>query len=98
MWVLRVIYIVELWVEIGIVFSDDQMVFTPIVSQVIERFAEVAYLVGFIVRFVDKSNTEVLVRGRFKLDGKAVGGYSFVFDSSGVPLFLGFDEVSGLNS
>ena len=47
----------------------------------IESFAEVAYLFGFIFRVVDKSNLEFLVGGRLKLDGKAVGGYSFVFNS-----------------
>ena len=38
------------------------------------------YLVGIVVRVVDESNLKFLVGGRFMLDGKAVGGYSFVFD------------------
>ena len=70
----------QLSVETGVVVSYDQLVFTPILSQVIESFAEVVYLVDFIVWVVDKSNLEFLFGGRFKLARKAVGGYSFVFD------------------
>ena len=80
MWVLRVVYIVKLWVEASILVSNDQLVFTHVACQVIESFAEVAYLIRFIVRIVDKSNLEFFERGRFKFDGKAFGGYSFVFD------------------
>ena len=40
--------------------------------------AEVAYLVSFIVRVLDKSNLEFMVGGRFKLNRKAVGGYRYL--------------------
>jgi len=46
----------------------------------IKSFDEVAYLAGLIIEFVHKSNLEFLVGGRFKLNGKAVGGYIFVFN------------------
>ena len=55
---MRVVYIVELSVETDLVVSEDQLGFTPILSQGIERSTEVTYLVGFIVRVVNKSNLE----------------------------------------
>ena len=55
-WVLGVVYIVKFSVEAGIIICYDHMVFTPILSQMIESFAEVAYLVGFIIGVVDKGN------------------------------------------
>ena len=55
------------------------LIFTPVVSQVIESFVKVAYLVSFIIRVVDKSNLNFLVEGRFKLDGKALADDSFFF-------------------
>ena len=78
--VLGIVYIVKFSVEAGIIISYDHLVFTPILSQMIESFTEVAYLVSFIIRVLDKSNLKFLVGGRFKLDGKAVGGNSFMTD------------------
>ena len=70
-----------------IIVSYDQLVLAPILSQMIESFAEIADLVSFVVLVVHKCNLKFLVGGRFKLDGKAVGSYSFVFDF----VFLWFD-------
>ena len=67
---MSVIYVVKLRVETGIVVSDDyQVVFTSVTGQMIKSFAEV----------VHESNVKFLVGGGFKLHGKAVGGFIFVF-------------------
>ena len=66
MWVLSVVYVVKLRVETGIIVSDDKLVFTPVTSQLIKSFAEVAYLVGFIVGVVHENNVKCLVLGRFQ--------------------------------
>ena len=66
MWVLSVVYVVKLRVETGIIDSDDQLVFTPIAGQVIKSFAEVAYLVGFIIWVVYERHLMFLFGGRFQ--------------------------------
>ena len=43
-------------VETGIAVFNDPLVFTLVACQMIKSFAEVAYLVGFLVRIVHKSN------------------------------------------
>ena len=58
--------------------SYDQLVLAPILSQMIESFAEIADLVGFIVWVVHKCNFKLLVGARFKLDDKAVGSNMLV--------------------
>ena len=59
MWILRVVYIVELSIKTSVVVSYDHLVFTPIFSQMIKSFADVAYLVAFIVWVVEKKESQV---------------------------------------
>ena len=87
MWILRISYIVKFCVESSIVVTYDQLVFAPILSQMIESFAEVADLgfvsvsdLGFVVWVVLKCNFKFLVEGIFKFDSKAVGSKIFMID------------------
>ena len=41
MWLLGIVYIVKFSIQDGIVISYDHLVFTPILSQMIESFTEV---------------------------------------------------------
>ena len=52
------VYVIKLRVESDIIVSDA--------SQLIKSFAEVAYLVSFIVGVVHKGNLKFLVGGRFQ--------------------------------
>jgi len=79
-WVLSAVYIIKLRVEASIIVSNDQLVLAPVARQLIKSFAEVAYLVGFIIGIVHESNIKFLVAGRLQYDRKAIGGYIFEFD------------------
>ena len=56
MQILGIVYIFKFSVEAGIIIFYDHLVFTPILSQMIESFTVIAYLVGFIVWVLYKCN------------------------------------------